>query len=246
MIGKDRLIFDPTDTTQGDNVGAFIRASDGTLITHTAVGPKKALDVNIVAGPDDPVYDEDSASANGDKLMSVGAVRQDALASSVDADGDYAWFKLNSRGALWTAPVGTVADDAADTENPVKIGSRSVSGAALLAVSSNNDRADLISDKYRRIYINDSPNIGLASVAVPVDTTAGGTAIPTTALAGRRRIMVQNLGTKDIYVGPAGVTDTSGLRVANGATLSLEIGENILLKAIAASGSQDVRVFELA
>jgi hypothetical protein len=50
---KDQLIFDTTDAdtiADSDSVGAFLRASDGTLLTHTDVGGKKALDVNIAAG----------------------------------------------------------------------------------------------------------------------------------------------------------------------------------------------------
>ena len=299
-ISKDKLVFDTSvSLDQSDNVGSFLRSSDGTLLTHTTVGAMEALDVNLASG----AYNEDSAHASGDKGLfmlavrndadatltsadgdyspiavdSAGrvkvladldadfdfvfaedsahttgdqgahmlAVRQDTLASSVSADGDYASFKLNARGGLWTVPVGTVADDAADTENPVKIGSRAVSGA-LTAVSASNDRADAVSDLYRRLYINDSPNIDAAAVAVSVDTTAGGIAIPTTALAGRRRILIQNTGNHAIFVGKTGVTSTTGFRVAAGATLSLEIGQNIALFAIASSGTQNVRVLELA
>lgn len=47
-IKKEQLIFDPTDPDSSDNVGAFIRSDDGTLITHTETAGKKALDTNIV------------------------------------------------------------------------------------------------------------------------------------------------------------------------------------------------------
>ena len=48
-----RLVFDTTDANtilDSDSVGAFLRASDGTLLTHTDVGGKKALDVRIAEG----------------------------------------------------------------------------------------------------------------------------------------------------------------------------------------------------
>jgi len=48
-----QLVFDVTDANtilDSDSVGAFLRASDGTLLTHTDVSGKKALDVNIAAG----------------------------------------------------------------------------------------------------------------------------------------------------------------------------------------------------
>ena len=137
------------------------------------------------------------------------------------------------------------ADDAADDENPLKIGYRAHDTAAALgAVSADGDKANAISDLYRRIMINDAPNIGSANVSVSVDTTAGGVALP--ILAGRTRVMIQNTGAKDIFIGTGTVTASNGMKVAKGATMSLECGEAIALKAIAASGTQDVRVFELA
>lgn len=53
MISKDQLIFDTTDAdtiAASDSVGAFVRSSDGTLIDHSNVGGKNALDVNIAGG----------------------------------------------------------------------------------------------------------------------------------------------------------------------------------------------------
>lgn len=50
---KDQLIFDVTNAStilDSDSVGAFLRASDGTLLTHTDVGGKKALDVRMAEG----------------------------------------------------------------------------------------------------------------------------------------------------------------------------------------------------
>ena len=50
---KDQLIFDVTDAdtiADSDSVGAFLRSSDGTLITHSTVGGKEALDVSIADG----------------------------------------------------------------------------------------------------------------------------------------------------------------------------------------------------
>lgn len=300
-LTKDRLIFDPSDSGDSDNMGAYLRAgSDGDLLSSTLIGGKEALDVNVVGGADSGIFPEDSAHASGDngqfvlavradaegslvgadgdyaplqvdasgRLRVVAdldttnlaekaedsahssadigdyvlAVRQDTLASSTSADGDYASFKVNSRGGLWAVPVGTVADDAADSENPVKVGGRAISGA--LAAIANNDRSDLAMDLYRRVWVNDSPNIAFASTAVTVGATE--VALPTAALAGRREIFVQNLSSNDIYVGPTGVTTSSGLRVAKGATLTMKAGQNIALYGIAAGAGNEVRVFETA
>ena len=52
-MSKMRLVFDTTDAdtlAASDNVGAYIRSSDGTRITHTTEGLKEALDVYIAGG----------------------------------------------------------------------------------------------------------------------------------------------------------------------------------------------------
>lgn len=48
-LNKDQLVLDTAALADSDNVGAYIRASDGTLITHTSLnaGATKALDVNV-------------------------------------------------------------------------------------------------------------------------------------------------------------------------------------------------------
>ena len=158
---KDQLIFDTTDAgtiADSDSIGAFLRSSDGTLLTHTTVGSDEALDVNVVKSVLEQAEDaahtsgdsgvmslavanhtegalhsadgdyaalqvdssgrlrvvadldtanlaekaEDSAHTTGDVGNYVLGVRQDALASSVSADGDYGSFKMNAKGELYT------------------------------------------------------------------------------------------------------------------------------------------------
>lgn len=50
-----------------------------------------------------PSVTEDAASAGGESLVLVGAVRQDTLSSSVSADGDYGNLKFNNVGRLWVS-----------------------------------------------------------------------------------------------------------------------------------------------
>jgi len=118
---KDQLIFDTTDANtiaDSDSVGAYVRSSDGTLITHTTVGADDGLDVNIINAADLQVavnseYAEDSAHISGDIGSQVLAVRQDTLAASTSADGDYSSFKVNSVGELYVkdADVKSVLDN---------------------------------------------------------------------------------------------------------------------------------------
>lgn len=277
-LSKDRLIFDPADATESDNIGAYLRAgSDGDLLSSTNVGGKEALDVNlvnasvVVSATDLDIRDLDSATDSVTAIQGTspwvigdggGSITVDGAVTVAATDLDIRdlshtqdsiqigdgtdLLAVNADGSINVNLTDDgVADDAADAGNPLKVGSRAVSGA-LAAVSATNDRADLLSDMYRRVYVNDSPNIGAASDTVEVDNAAE-VSLAASPLAGRRRMMIQNLGPNDIYVGPTGLAVADGLRVGKGATLSLDLGQNVELFAISASATaSDVRVFELA
>lgn len=68
-------------------------------------------DISVVTGSDKV---EDVAAANADVLTAIAVVRQDVLSSSVSADGDYGWAKMDVKGALWTNPTpnGAIATSA--------------------------------------------------------------------------------------------------------------------------------------
>jgi hypothetical protein len=166
----------------------------------------------------------------------------------VDVTGSEVSLDATTLAALENITVlatGNVADDAADSGNPIKIGTRAVSGA-LAAISATGDRADSISDLYRRLWVNTAPNVGGSNAAISVDTTAGGTALFASQLAGRQRVEIQNLGNKAVFVGFGTVTASNGTRIAAGATFTQMLGPDLALKAISESGTQDIRVLQLA
>lgn len=81
---KDMLIFDVSDANtiaDSDSVGAFLRASDGTLLTHTDVGGKKALDVRLAEGVNVEVdlshLDDSVALGDGTNLFTSTTVGAD-------------------------------------------------------------------------------------------------------------------------------------------------------------------------
>lgn len=90
--------------TEGSLVGAN---GDYAPLQVDALGRLRVnADINL---NNDFVYAEDSASASGDLGASVLMVRQDTLATSTSADGDYGNFKGTASGELY------VADSAART-----------------------------------------------------------------------------------------------------------------------------------
>lgn len=64
-------------------------------------------------------YTEDAASAGGETLTLAGFVRQNTLSSSVGADGDYAYGKVDTNGSLYVNPFG--ATQAAATYLSVRL-----------------------------------------------------------------------------------------------------------------------------
>jgi len=82
---------------------------------------------------------------------------------------------------------------------------------------------------------------------VSVTTTAASLGA---ALAGRKRVMVQNLGNKAIFIG--GTSDVAssgadkGIRIAAGGNMELPLGEGVALFAVAESGTQEVIFVQIA
>jgi len=191
------------------------------------------------------IENEDAAASGGEQGMFMLGIRQDAGGSPVSADGDFHPFVFNDDGELKVAAdlTSSVADDAADSGNPIKVGSKAHDGAAALGEIADADRANLLSDSYRRIYINDAPNVSASASAASVTDSE---VLLGTAISGRTRILIQNNSNNPIFVGPTGVSVSTGLEVSKNSTLSLELGESIDLYGIASTGTNDVRILQLA
>lgn len=247
-------ISDGGSTLSIDDGGGSITV-DGS-VTVSAID----LDIRDLANTQDSIaigdetnivdLEQNDAAFAGGYGFSMYGVRQDAGGSPVSADGDAHPFVFNSDGELKVAAdlTSDVADDAADSGNPLKMGGRAFDGA-LTAVSASNDRYDMLGDMYRRTWVNDAPNVSNQRSREQVSTTAA--EIAATPLAGRKRIMVQNRGTRAVYLGEdntvtADDAATGGIRVARGATLELPWGEDLDIFAIAPAGTQNLFIWEIA
>lgn len=188
---------------------------------------------------------EDAAHSSGDFGVMSLAVRNDTGAVLAGADGDYIPFSTDSLGRLYVSGVlaGAVADDAVDSGNPIKMGSRSTNQAvALSAISAAGDRADLISDLYRKLYVNSSSTIPVSHAAV----TTGLTEVAIPAVAGQTRVMLQNVSDKSIFIGATGVSvsgATRGLEISKGGTFAGELTQSSALFAISSAAAKDLVVF---
>lgn len=79
--------------------------------------------------------------------------------------------------------------------------------------------------------------------AISVGTTA--TALPASALAGRRSLLIYNNGASIIYLGASAVTTAAGFPLLPGQAITLEIGALAVYGRVA-SGTVEARILEVA
>jgi hypothetical protein len=192
---------------------------------------------------------EDAASVSGDAGQFILAVRNDAGGSLVNADGDYAGLQVDANGALRVSGSfsinGQYAEDAAANNGDVGIYNLAVrADTPVIGTSANGDYAAQTVDAYNRGWVNSGANISLSSATSSVTTTSG---LLAAATAGRRYAIIQNLGSKAIYIGPSGVSTANGIKLnAGGSIDNLQVGPGIAIHAVAESGTQDVRFMQIA
>lgn len=86
----------------------------------------------------------------------------------------------------------------------------------------------------------------IIQTTVSVGTTA--TALPATALSGRKSIVVKNLGTAVLYLGSstttANLVSTGGFQLAQNDVFTADYSDDVVLYGIVASGTNNVNVLE--
>jgi hypothetical protein len=233
---------------RNDTEGSLVDADgDYAPLQVDALGRLRvAADIDVVTGAEKV---EDAAHSSGDVGSYVLAVRSDSMpaGSNVDTDGDYTSFFVDGYGAQYVNATGSKSDGDADDgtaseDRPVKMGLRTFE---TLTALNADERADAASDLYRRLYVNDSPNVEFSTLAVSVGTTAGGTQLVSSALDSRTKLWIQNTGNRTVYLGASGVSAATGFAIPGGSTMLLDAGPNLDFYAIADSGTQNVRVLQV-
>lgn len=276
---KDQLVFDVTDANtiaDSDSVGAFLRSSDGTLLTHSDVGGKKALDVSIADGVnvevdlshvDDSVRLGDgtnfftSTSENGDVALDVHISNTSIEVTATDLDIRDLAFATDSvtahQGGTWTIDSITNAVTVQATDFDIRdlsAASDSVqawafdgSGTAITSTLVNGDQA-LDVNISNEISVNDA---ALANTAIlsNADTLAvAGTAEKVVAsnLADRKYLYVYNNDNRKMYIGGSGVTAANGFPVSPGSTVQVRAGAAVDVYYNSEKTSHAIRTLELS
>lgn len=208
---------------------------------------------------------DSTAGATKVGVLAIG-VRDDALSTLTPVDNDYVeGLRVDSTGAVWThvtsidsvvSTAGNVANDAADSGNPVKIGGRALTGD--LTAVANNDRVDAV-------FTVDGKQV-IQPYAVPQNLVSGATSDITNTTstsviaaggAGFRNYITQAVITNSsASVGTfVNLTDGSGGTVlqtvyaasgGGGASLTfpspLRLSDNTALHAVCVTTGANVRV----
>jgi hypothetical protein len=226
-----------------------IQITDGT--NTLAINGNGSIDVNFAAGAAVEITDGvDTLAINGDGSINAVVSATDLDIRDLSASQDNVAISdgtdtlaVNADGSINVNLTDDgIADDAADSGNPLKVGGRGVDGL-LTALSASNDRFDLLGDLYRRVWVNTSANVGMTVGTETVGTTAA--EVAASPLAGRRFVTIQNEGTVDVYMGhSAAVTTANGIKISKKSSATFELGEDIDIFMISGSAGQDVRILQ--
>lgn len=261
-----RLIFDTTSTatmTDSANVGAYLRASDGTLIDKTVVATKNHLNV-FSALADGAGTALTSTLSGGKQGLDVNILNT----LTIDTNGVYNVSTNptpDSEGLIAHARAATpgVADQTfrstGGTANASGVVAANVQGLDVNSflmgyngttwdrVTSTSGALNVnISTQSATLTVSDSAlaNTAILSTATAATTTA--VPAPATALTARKYLGIQNRGNRSAFLGASGVTAAAGFELAQGDAQWMRIGPSVSVYAITAAGTADIRTLELS
>lgn len=139
------------------------------------------------------------------------------------------------------------AEDAVASSGDQGIQALAVRKDASGSNAANGDYTSLLTWSEGSLKVVDNSNAALLQQLVSVATIA--TALPTTALANRRSILVQNAGSASIWVGAATVTSsgaTQGIEVPKGGHIELDAGPDVTVYAIASGSAVNAAILQMA
>lgn len=261
VYARDLLGFDPSDLPESDSVGAYVRAgSDGDLIASQTIAAEEWLNVASA------LFD-----GSGNAISSTGGALDINLASTdvgleADLDGVY-----NVGTNADPDNVGLIAHDRAASPGDAEQLFRSTGGSAdadgitaanvhgldvnSFLMAYNGTTWDRVTKDGTSGGVNmhlagsdvdfgGTPDTGFTNAAETVNTTSS--ALVTSVLSDRKALWIQNHTGGRMYIGASGVSTSDGFRMRKDGVMKLEIGASLAVHAVAASGTNDVRILQTA
>lgn len=268
-----KLVFDTTDATSiaaSSNVGAYIRASDGTLLTHTDVGGKKALDVRVAEGinvevdlshVDDSVKVGDGTDfleVNADGSINItdngGSLTVDATQLDIDDlnatdDAVSAWLKDGTGNAISSTGGAIHISDAGGslTVDATDLDIRDLTHVSdSVKIGDGTDFLEVNADGSINVQATQGAFSSLKNIAETVGTSVAAIVDGADELANRKELWLYNNGNKTTYVGESGITTSTGFPLPPGAILELRAGAAMDVYMIADAAGMNVRTLQFA
>ena len=239
---KDQLNFDVTDANtiaDSDSVGAFVRSSDGTLITHSTVGGKEALDVSIADGINVEV---DLSHLDDSVRLGDGT----AFFTSTSENGDIALDVHISNTSLVVTATQLDIDDLNATDDAVASHLFDGAGTALTSTLVGADQA-LDVNIVQSVSVDDAlANTAILSAAASLTTAATAEKVVATNLAARKYLFVRNNDNRVMYIGGAAVDAATGFPVSPGSVVELRAGAAVDVYYDSAKTGHVIRTLELS
>lgn len=222
--------------------------SGGDTIASDDIGGAKYQRVKLIHGADG-TNAGDVAAANG--LPVDSAIRDDALSTLSESEGDRVELRVTSTGALWVSPVAGLAQKVLGTDTYTEATSQGVAIAAVrrdadtTLADTTNEFAPLIVDARGalkvEVFSGETLPVSGTVTANPQPTTSGGLSIA-------RNIDLDN-GTLDVVKGSAGqlygwtITNTTTavvyVKFYNATSGTLGTGTPVLTIGIPGNSSDD-------
>ena len=251
-----QLVFDTTDVDSikdSDSVGAFLRSSDGTLIDHTNVGGKNAIDVNIAGGAvlevaldhtNDSVALGDgtnlytSTTVGADIGLDVNLINTSIEVTATDLDIRDLSSATDSVAAVQS---GTWVIDS--ITNPVTV------TATDLDIRDLSFASDSVDVSGSSVTVNDAALANTAVAHASNDLAVADTAedVVASPLVDRKYLLIYNNNNKNVYIGASGVTAATGFPLSPSSTVILRAGSAVDLEFVGSTGvTPNIRTLELA
>lgn len=267
-----KLIFNTGDANEilaSDSVGAFLRASDGTLLTHTDVGGKKALDVRIAEGinievdlshVDDSVRLGDgtnfftSTTENGDTSLDVHISNTSIAVTATDLDIRnlvFATDKVDVSGSSVTVTATQLdIDDLNATDDAVSSWTKDGSGTSITSRAEDGGQAlDVHITGSGALTVNDAAlaNTAIQTSAETLAVTGTSENLITSVLANRKYLYVYNDDKKEMFIGQTGVDlQVVGFPIFPGMVLEARIGAAVDVEFDSTVALHKVRTMQLS
>lgn len=231
-ITLDELLFDPSNPDDGSNVGAYLRGADGTVIGNVSDALK--VDIGSVTDLDirNLTFANDKVDASG-SVVALDAATLAALENiTVTVDNSEVEISNDAGNPIPVNGTVTVQDGGGSvTVDAVDFDIRNLVFA--------DDKVDASGSEVKQDSYDN-----LKNSAQSVTTTAS--ALAGTPLANRVKMLIQNLGNKEIWIGSDNtVTSANGIKISAGGSGEFMFSAASTPHAIS-SGTSDVRILEMA